>query len=71
MLLPVSDRAVFMALMVKPISNRGLASGGGGGEGDLVLIGKWGGFLCIKEGDGLIAGALGGTGIEEYLLGTL
>ena len=47
---PVDDRAFFICLMENPISRRGAAMGGGGGEGDRVLIGAG---TEIKYNEGL------------------
>lgn len=59
--------AFLMACMVKPISSRGAAIGGGGGDGDLALTGGCGGFLSALP---IILFQIGG-GVteEEYLLG--
>lgn len=72
--LPVLAIAFFIPWSVNPISNRGATIGGGGGDGDLVLTGGWGGFLCCGGGgvgDVLNDGACGGTGIISAALDDL
>jgi hypothetical protein len=56
-----------MACILNPISKRGVTIGGGGGDGDLVLIGGCGGRLC-GGGAVLRGGACGGTGVTFVAL---